>query len=473
MTFACQECGKEFARKGGLKRHTDAIHGDVRYACEECGKEFSQKDNLKRHEDSQHNNIRFSCDECPAEFTESSNLKTHMDQVHRGIRYECKECGNDFTSQSYLKTHLGSVHGDIRYPCQECERAFTTKNSLQKHLDSVHGDVRYTCEECRKDFTDKFNLKKHINSIHGDAMRYPCNECDRDFSSKGNLKRHMESFHQNVRHTCEECGEEFTEKQSLKRHMNSSHRGIKYPCSSCDRSFLSKTKLTKHERLEHTRCSRCNMEGLSSKYEKESLCLFCGHDLHGIDPVTRREDIVFQALQEEYGWKYELILDRPDEEAKKCGIRFRPDIYFSGVEHRKIIVEVDESQHKGASYQCLASRISDKVSMMTRRESQQLKENDRMSVIASTGDVLPTVFIRFNPDAWKNEQNKRPSLPLKDRIKILKREVCKWLDVETKQEHFVTVVYLYYDGSWRREEFIPVSPEEYPLYSKLLQERFK
>lgn len=138
---------------------------------------------------------------------------------------------------------------------------------------------------------------------------------------------------------------------------------------------------------------------------------------------------------------------------------------------------MDERQHKGASYSCLTAAISDRIAddaagnsrVMTRSESHRLRENDRMSDIVGTGDIMHTVFIRFNPDAWKNENGKRPNLALKSRLPILAKEIREWLESDKEQEHFVEVVYLYYDGPWRRQEWIPVSPEELPAYRELVK----
>lgn len=185
-----------------------------------------------------------------------------------------------------------------------------------------------------------------------------------------------------------------------------------------------------------------------STYLDEGLCLPCGHVLHKVDPITSRQDVVCEALLKAYP-QYELVMDRADRESMSCGNYFRVDVYFHGVPHRRIMVEIDEHQHQGASYRCLSAQISDRV--MTRKESRELKENDRMSDIAGTGEILPIVFLRFNPDTWKDEKGKRLKILLDDRIKVLLKEINYWLDENTKQEHFVTVIYLYYDGPWKRE----------------------
>lgn len=251
--------------------------------------------------------------------------------------------------------------------------------------------------------------------------------------------------------------------------MESHHLGKKNDCDQCSCKFLLSTELKRHKLLCHTVCVKCNVEQPSAVYISQKWCLSCGHFMNNVDPITKRQDVVFEALQRHYP-QYELVMDRVDRESKECGNFFRVDIYFHGVFHRRILVEIDEHQHKGASYRCLSAVLSDKVT--TRQEARELKENDRMSDIAGTGEILPTVFIRFNTDAWKNEKKQRPKIPLEARIKVLITEIDSWLDPEKLQDNFVTVVYLYYDGPWRREEWIPVSPEELPEYNRMIEEKY-
>lgn len=71
------------------------------------------------------------------------------------------------------------------------------------------------------------------------------------------------------------------------------------------------------------------------------MCLSCGHTHHGTDPVTRRQDVVFEFLQKEFGSVYNLVFDRIQPSSSGCGVRYRADVYISGgVGWRKIIVEV-------------------------------------------------------------------------------------------------------------------------------------
>lgn len=86
-----------------------------------------------------------------------------------------------------------------------------------------------------------------------------------------------------------------------------------------------------------------------------------------------------------------------------------------------------------------------------------------MNEIATTGEIgVPTVFIRFNPDRWKDEDGKIRQIGFEERLDILKKEIEEWLDPESVigAEHFCKVIYLFYDGPQRQEDFVPVSYDE-------------
>jgi hypothetical protein len=80
-----------------------------------------------------------------------------------------------------------------------------------------------------------------------------------------------------------------------------------------------------------------------------------------------------------------------------------------------------------------------------------------MADLASAGELLRTVFVRFNPDVYRDSEGKKRVIPLQKRLEKLKEEIDYWLDPDRGQDKFLTVVYLYYDGSEIREmSFIEV-----------------
>ncbi|XP_033250040.1 zinc finger protein 189 [Drosophila miranda] len=49
LNFMCDECGRIFSFKGGLKRHARSHTGERPFQCTYCPKKFTRNDNLKRH----------------------------------------------------------------------------------------------------------------------------------------------------------------------------------------------------------------------------------------------------------------------------------------------------------------------------------------------------------------------------------------------------------------------------------------
>ena len=78
-----------------------------------------------------------------------------------------------------------------------------------------------------------------------------------------------------------------------------------------------------------------------------------------------------------------------------------------------------------------------------------------MNEIVACGDVLPTVFIRFNPDTRVDSLGVRDKSTLHERLPMLKREIELWLSPSTEQPSYAIAVYLYYDGEVRRVESVP------------------
>lgn len=90
-----------------------------------------------------------------------------------------------------------------------------------------------------------------------------------------------------------------------------------------------------------------------------------------------------------------------------------------------------------------------------------------MSEIASSGEIVPTTFIRFNPDIWTDENGINHKNDLESRLEILDEELYFWLDEENdEQEHPIEVVHLYYDGELKQNDFIPTDGAEYKLYNE-------
>ena len=127
-----------------------------------------------------------------------------------------------------------------------------------------------------------------------------------------------------------------------------------------------------------------------------------------------------------------------DKQTGGCSKR-RPDVYIDKFTHI-VIIECDENQHKNEEYNSC--------------------ENKRTMELFQDFGNRPIVFIRFNPDSYVNEENKKIQSSFKMhkaldvpvirdsnewvcRLNVLKKTIDKWLIKIPEKE--ITNEYLFYD----------------------------
>jgi hypothetical protein len=181
--------------------------------------------------------------------------------------------------------------------------------------------------------------------------------------------------------------------------------GDEYPIR-CESHALSEDK-----DFETSRCSKC---GLQSIINRKNVCYYCDEEKH-VRLAKQDETVAYLRMQNIPIESVDKIIDT------ECGLE-RPDIVINSSNGLfKIVVEVDEGQHK--SY-------------------PELCECVRMKNIAEVFQ-LPTLYIRFNPDEYKTPDLEE--FPMKKRLMRLKMVVEKYMNMETL-EFTIGVIQLYFDG---------------------------
>ncbi|KDE04793.1 hypothetical protein MVLG_04757 [Microbotryum lychnidis-dioicae p1A1 Lamole] len=158
---------------------TSSIKGDVPdklFECDDCGKAFARKSDLLRHSHI-HSNIRpFVCSfpGCEKDFIQRSALTVHF-RVHTGER-------------PHVCTHLA------------CGKAFSDSSSLARHRRTHTGAKPFQCEvpECGKKFCRKITLTKHVRREHVPGGRLPRY---RGATTRRKLRSGPYSEHQNFEET--------------------------------------------------------------------------------------------------------------------------------------------------------------------------------------------------------------------------------------------------------------------------------
>jgi hypothetical protein len=189
------------------------------------------------------------------------------------------------------------------------------------------------------------------------------------------------------------------------------------------------------------RCSLCNMVYLSSNKKKyDGLCFGCYCYTFPDNPMIRnhktKENQIFSDLMKALPDSINIIRDST---IKGGCSRRRPDGLIQ-LNQYNIILEVDEDQHMSYDETC---------------------ENRRIMELFQDLSHDPVVIIRFNPDKYKNDQNKTVHSLFKisktdgslsianekkynDRLDIFRKAIE--YHVSHLPERECTVVKLYYDG---------------------------
>ena len=81
--YKCQQCGKAFKQRQGLRLHVVIHSVDRPFKCEYCSKTFTQHSALVRHTRTHTSARPFACRFCPAAFNDYSVLRRHMLGIHK------------------------------------------------------------------------------------------------------------------------------------------------------------------------------------------------------------------------------------------------------------------------------------------------------------------------------------------------------------------------------------------------------
>ena len=176
----------------------------------------------------------------------------------------------------------------------------------------------------------------------------------------------------------------------------------------------------------------------SDKYD--GYCVRCYIHTFPDRPTARnyktKEQTVLNFVKDNFGGDKDIISDKPISGG--CSKK-RPDILMD-LGFQVIIVEIDENQH--INYDCSC-------------------ENKRLMELSLDLDHRPIIFIRFNPDEYKNENNelikscwyinklgvcvvkKTKINEWNNRLQTLKDIITYWLNNETNKT--IEIIQLFYD----------------------------
>ena len=173
-------------------------------------------------------------------------------------------------------------------------------------------------------------------------------------------------------------------------------------------------------------CANCNLPNVLNAHD---LCGDCSAWLTGKRPRLAKQREVLQFLDHELqDFPYDST-DRTPQDLRDCDRRERPDVMWDRAD-RIVILEIDEDQHKDRPCEC---------------------EQTRMMNISQALGSERTIWIRYNPDAFRGPDSRRWTSKAK-RHELLKQ----WLTwaLTSDLPHTISVIHLFFDGF--REDGISV-----------------
>jgi len=410
----CKECGGSEL----------CDHNKLKYQCKECGGSRICEHNKRKayckdcggSSLCEHNKRKSRCKECGgSELCDHNKLKSQCKDCdgariceHKKQKSCCKECGGISICE----------HNKRKYDCKECDGSRFCEHKKDKRFCKecggsglcIHEKLKRFCKECGGSGLCIHKIAKAI-----------CKECDGSSICEHNKSKYVcrvcnhlsYCIHNKLKKYCKECD----------GHSLCIHNKLKRYCKECDGCDICKTPL----------CYTFK----NKKYDGH--CFVCYVNLFPDKPNSRnyktKERSVTEFILNTFS-QYTWTTDKKIEDG--CSQR-RPDLLLD-LGYQVIIVEIDETQH---------------------RNYEEICNNRRTMEISKDLNHRPIIFIRFNPDAYKDSDGKLINSCWKinkdglcslnkksewsSRLDKLKLLIEFWCDENNKSEKTIEVEHLFFD----------------------------
>lgn len=322
----------------------------------------------------------------------------------------CQHC-RDIKKKSRIKRRVERLSEKVdtnKKTCNKCLRILNLTffiNKNKKECTKCH-----VCREKDKNFASKKRIQK-LNSTNNDENKKKCGSCLYFFN--------LDQFSNNSEQ-CNKCKQQKLAYYYKKKNEICELKENDKKCSSC----LIIKNIIEFKTITYKTCNKClkNKEEIRKKHmckicklfqvissPYKPYCFICYCFLHPEAEISQKRFFKQNTIKENIMTKYpneKIIFDKIINNG--CSKR-RPDFFIDKFTH-SIIIECDENQHKYENEIC---------------------ENKRMMEIFQDLGNRPIIFIRFNPDKYKNKNNKIKGCfyQYRNKYKIKEEELNKRLKV--------------------------------------------
>ncbi|OON13677.1 zinc finger, C2H2 type [Opisthorchis viverrini] len=106
----CLVCGKTFQYRTLLMRHQKSHNDHHDFQCDLCSNAYKHPADLRRHMKAKHP----ICEECGKTFSQKDGLRKHVQTVHSKLGcFTCAQCGKSLSSSFALRKHINSMHESV------------------------------------------------------------------------------------------------------------------------------------------------------------------------------------------------------------------------------------------------------------------------------------------------------------------------------------------------------------------------
>jgi KRAB domain-containing zinc finger protein len=177
--FKCESCDLyNWHSHIALRKHFAEVHRNIRDVCDICGVLIKSASYLPLHKKTVHGGVReHTCDECGKRFLSKNGLRTHLMGVHRHNvagehRFKCDKCDYVTVADYKLRQHNEATHiREVKYECNLCNYFGYRKDVLKNHINAVHKKlVRHKCDHCEMGFYYKRDQIKHMEKMHSHKL---------------------------------------------------------------------------------------------------------------------------------------------------------------------------------------------------------------------------------------------------------------------------------------------------------------